>query len=242
MYKIKNIINKIRRLNKEQKEKRLITIFVFIMIIYFVSSNVLNINGKSKEEGNNSLSSSEFSKKEETIDEISNEKIYIHITGEVKNPGVLKINDGTRLADVIEKAGGIKENGDIKYLNLAKKVQDGEKIYIPNKKEITEFEKGQMEEKIGDTARYIEENSISKEKNAKNENKTKEKEKNKNIININKASKEELIKIPGIGDITAQKIIEKRKKNGDFKNIEEIKSVEGIGEAKFEKIKNNICI
>lgn len=238
MYKFKNIINRIKKLNKEQKEKIIMIICIFALFIYFISSNILNSNDQNKERNNNSFSNSEFSKMEEekNVDQISYEQIYVHITGEIKNPGVLKISDGTRLADVIEKAGGINKNGDIKYLNLAKKVQDGEKIYIPNKNEIKEFEKGQMEEKIGDTARYIEENSVNNESNLKTENKE------KNIVNINKANKDELIKIPGIGDITAQKIIEKRKKDGIFKKIEDIKNVEGIGNAKFEKIKNNICI
>lgn len=232
MNKIENIINKMKNLNKEEKEKILIKVFVGIIIIYFLINIVFNKkNNVEAENINNKETITE--KEDETTDSKDLEKIYVHITGYVNNPGVLELKDGTRLSEAIEKAGGVKKDADIKYLNLAKKVQDGEKIYIPNKKDVIEYEKGINQEKIGDSQKYIEEPELNNEK-IKDE-KADEK------VNINKATKEELMEIPGVGEVTANKIIEKRKTK-KFLDINEIKEIDGIGNTKFEKIKNKIKI
>lgn len=160
------------------------------------------------------------SKDTQTEEEI----IIVHIAGQVKNPGIVKIKDGARIADIIEAGGGLTEQADITNVNLAYIVEDGQKIQIPSK----------MEEK---TEEYITDDSgdgITKDNDTtKTTNK---------IININKATLEELQKLQGIGETTAQKIIEYRKQNGDFKQIEDIKNVSGIGDAKFETIKENIKV
>ena len=151
------------------------------------------------------------------------EYIIIHITGEVNNPGVVKIEKGSRVIDAVEKSGGLTNNADQNKINLAYILSDGQKIYIPSIYD--EDENAFIEEGIGQN--MAEEFSL---------NKLKEK------ININTATQTELETLTGIGPSTALKIINFRKENGNFKNIEELKNVPGIGEAKFNVIKDDICI
>lgn len=108
MNKIENIINKMKNLNKEEKEKILIKVFVGIIIIYFLINIVFNKkNNVEAENINNKETITE--KEDETTDSKDLEKIYVHITGYVNNPGVLELKDGTRLSEAIEKAGGAKK-------------------------------------------------------------------------------------------------------------------------------------
>lgn len=152
------------------------------------------------------------------------EEIVIHIAGEVKKPGIIRVKEGARIADIIEEAGGLKEEADITKINLAYWVEDGQKIIIPKKGE-------EIEEYVTDKSGSTQEQEETKNKIGANK-----------TININKASIEDLQNLPGIGEQTAQKIMEYRKANGDFKQPEDIKNVSGIGDAKYEKIKEQISI
>lgn len=154
-------------------------------------------------------------------EEVIDEEIIVHITGEVKNEGIIKMKRDSRLADVIEEAGGTTEEADLSKVNLAYQVKDGQKIHIPNikDKEIQEY----ITEEAGDSIIIEEKESKSK-------------------VNINTATQTELETLSGIGPSTALKIINYREENGKFKKIEDIKNVPGIGEAKFENIKEEICI
>ena len=146
----------------------------------------------------------------------------MYVTGEVITPGVVELDEGSRIEDAITSAGGIKAEASLKDINLAYEVSDGEKIYIPN----------QAEEALTQTEQ--ESNAI----NQSSDNKLNINSK----VNINKATAEELTNVPGIGESTAQKIIAYRDENGKFKNIEDIKNVSGIGSSKYEKMKEHICV
>lgn len=231
MNKLKEKFEKIKSLNKKEKEKLGIKVFVALLIVYFIFFSITNKKEAKENESENT------NEKYKTSYSVKGEKIYIHLSGYIKKEGVLEMEDGDRLSDAIEKAGGLKENANIKYLNLAKKLEDGEKIYIPNNEEVMNTEKGN--EEVGSTNKYFEENLIKGDisnTNIGNENNNNEK------ININKADIEELKKIPGVGDGTANKIIDYRKANKGFKNIEEIKNIDGIGDIKYEKIKEHIIV
>ncbi len=142
--------------------------------------------------------------------------IYVHIGGQVKKPGVYHVSEGTRLFQLIELAGGTKKNAYQKGINLAETVVDGQSIYIPSKSE------------------YKVSNSESDLKNTELET--------SNKLNINTATEEELTSLPGIGESKAITIISYREENGDFKSIEDIKNVSGIGNATFANIKDLIRI
>lgn len=142
------------------------------------------------------------------------DQITIHIAGEVNNPGIVILDEGARIVDALEAAGGETPNADINKLNLAYVLEDGEKLYIPNKnEEETEYVTKGNENQTGTTK-----------------------------ININTAQIEELSTLPGIGEATANKIIEYRKENGKFEKIEDIKNVPGIGDSKFQNIKEMLKV
>ena len=153
------------------------------------------------------------------------EKIVIHVTGEVKKEGIIKIDEGGRISDAIDEAGGLTEEADIGRVNLAYELEDGQKIYIPNKKD-------------KNSSDYITDgvDEIVLKDDELNGNS------NTSYININKATTEELQSLNGIGESLAKSIIEYRETNGKFKNKEDLKNVAGIGDSKYEKIKDNIKI
>jgi len=174
--------------------------------------------------------------KEETIPEQvvnETEEIYVDIKGYVNKPGVYKINDNLRVIDVINEAGGLKKDANTRFINLSKKVNDGDVIVIYSNSEIKKAEKQ-------DTI-YVETPCVCEE--VKNDACYKEEDTKVNgKVNINTSSKEELKTLSGIGDAKANAIIEYRTKNGGFKSIEDILKVNGISESVYAKIKENITV
>ena len=165
-------------------------------------------------------------------------KIVVHVSGAVNNEGIVELEEKSRVADAIEKAGGVTENAYMKDINLATLLEDGMKIYIPTKEEI-ELEKNGQSGSVGNMGGVV--SSSANEKNTNNGENVGIKETNKKI-NINTATKGELDTLPGVGESTANKIIRYREENGKFKTIEEIKEVSGIGDSKYEQIKDLIEI
>lgn len=159
---------------------------------------------------------------ENTKEEKSTIKVYV--TGEVNTPGVIELEEGARIQDAIEGAGGIKAEASLKEINLAYEVADGEKIYIPNLSEVSE----ESEEQSPSESSSGGGSTSSSNSNGK--------------VNINKATATELTSIPGIGASTAQKIITYREENGKFKAIEDIKNVSGIGDSKYNSMKDFISV
>ncbi len=201
--------------NFSKKQKIIIGIILAIIatiLINYVYSRKTNFE---KEE----ISTYEENENEELKEEAEEEKeIVIHIAGAVKTEGIIFLKEGARLNEAIEKAGGTLEEADMTQVNLACQLEDGMKVYIPKKGEV-------MEENQTDTATSEKENNNTSKK-----------------ININKATQSELETLPGIGPSTAEKIISHREEKGKFKTIENIKDVSGIGEAKYNSIKDFITV
>lgn len=167
------------------------------------------------------LSLFSFQVKAEMINAIANVYVY----GEVNKPGIYKVPEGTRLTEVIKKAGGLKKTAWTKEINLASPIKDSLSIYIPSEKDI------KKQEKI--------EQQIVFRNNDKIENK---KSKSNQKINLNTATLEELDSLPGIGKKLAQSIINYRNKNGRFKSVEELKNIPKVGNKKFLKISKRVYI
>lgn len=192
-------------------------IYIILIIIILIGIIYWNANQNQYEEID--LNTIIISKEEEKK-EREEETIVIHITGAIKNPGIIKLEKNSRIADAIGRAGGLTEEANIEKINLAYQIGDGQKIYIPSIYDKEEVELITMEAGEGVI-----------ERNTGNE-----------LININTATQTELETLPGVGPSTALKIIKYRKEKGRYKAIEEIKNVEGIGEAKYQKIKDYICV
>lgn len=144
-------------------------------------------------------------------DEVEEVKyIYVDIKGQVMNPGVYKVEEASRLFQVIGLAGGVTSDADTLAFNLSMKLRDEQVIYIPS---------------INDEYPMITE-IIENETNG--------------IININTASLELLDTLPGIGPSTAQSIIDYREEYGDFTNVDDLMEVPGIGETTLNEIREFI--
>ncbi len=159
--------------------------------------------------------------------EYKEDTIIVHITGEVKEPGIIELPSEARIAEAIEAAGGVTEGADLDEVNLAFVLSDGQKVYIPNKNE-----KEVSGEKV-----YI---TVGSGNNIIVQDKVEEGKKQK--VNINEAKQEDFEQLPGIGPSIAQRIVEYRDQNGKFTSIDELQEVKGIGEAKFENIKEYVTI
>ena len=158
-------------------------------------------------------------------------EICVDIGGAVAKPGVYKVNDNTRLFEVIDLAGGLLSNADTDAINRAEYVEDGEKITIPVRYSPSDEYYGQ-----NDTALSSEEIPETAAAQAAPDTGT-----GSGLININTASREELKTLNGIGDAKADKIIEYRI-NNRFRSIEDIKKVDGIGESIYGRIKDFITV
>ena len=204
-------------------KQRKIVIIIAILIIILIGWKVYD--SKKYEEVNSEEILVTDKKDNNKKDEEEEEIMAVHVTGEVKNPGVVKVKEGSRIEDVIEAAGGLTENADTTNINLAYMIEDGMKIRIPSSNE-EDIEANYISVDSGKGVIISEENN-----NTSNL-----------IVNINTADETELEQLPGIGPSIASKIIEYRNQNGKFKNIEDIKNVTGIGESKYEKIKDFIKV
>ena len=241
----------------------IISIIVVLSIIYIWSSKSINRNSFSnseeliaeniEEEKEEVKKDNELEKNEETTDsneEIINDseneennmetenKIFVYITGEVNNPGIVKLSENSRIIDAINSAGGTTNNANISKINLAYVLKDGMKVNIPNKDDLknnSNFDYITMSSGDGKNDNTSEnESSLSSQSDKSNTNKS--------TVNINTATQTELETLPGIGPSTALKIINYRNENGKFSSIDEIKNVSGIGDSKFENIKKYITI
>ena len=219
--------------------KRKIVILIIAMLITFTVGSKILLNGDKGEIeiDENAIflddlePESEFEIDPEKIEDLQADEdelpshVVVHITGEVAKPGVVTLENGGRVIDAIKKAGGLLSSADENNINLAQKLFDEDKINIP---------------RVGDDLEVDDETLISSQgiSNPIQQNPSNSASVG---VNINMASKEELKTLPGIGDVTADKIIDYRETT-KFSSVEDIKNVSGIGEKKFEAIQSMITI
>lgn len=164
---------------------------------------------------------------ETTTAKASGKTLLVHVCGAVYQSGVYELPEGSIVKDAIELAGGVRKSGARDYLNLAQKLFDGDKIYVPYKKELTSNSKASACGVGLVTGTTVTTGSTDSKES---------------LVNINTATKEVLTTLTGIGDARAQAILDYREEKGAFQSIEEIMQVSGIKEGAFEKIKNQITV
>lgn len=150
---------------------------------------------------------------QETKENNNTDGIAVYICGAVKHPGVYSLLNGQRICDAVKAAGGFKKSADRSAINLAKVLADGEQIVVLSKKQTVPGNKSN--------------NSHPQEAGG--------------LVNINTASKEELMSLPGIGDSKADAVIDYRL-SCTFKSIDDIKNVTGIKDGVFNQIKDQITV
>lgn len=216
-------------LHKESIKKAALPVTVVAALLFFWISGemekkevVIEENGITNEAFDEGLDVDALVSEDMAVSETS-EEIYVDIGGCVYNPGVYKVSQGTRLFEVIEKAGGLTEDADTNNLNRAEAVYDGQKIliYSVNNEAID----GETTNSVGNGTTVDNTLNVSQGK-----------------ININTADFDKLQEIPGVGPSTAQKIIDYRQNVSRFSAIEDIKNVSGIGDKTFENMKEYITV
>lgn len=158
---------------------------------------------------------------QEYVENSEKSGVYVYICGEVAAPGVYELSEGSRIYEAVDAAGGFTENAARESVNLASKVSDGMQITIYNKEEAASLPAGSGSA-VGNTGQGGTSGS--------------------GLVNLNTATKEELMTLKGIGEAKAEDIIRYREKSGGFKKIEDIMKISGIKEAGFQKIKDNITV
>ena len=227
------------KLKNNKKVLILVMIGVFVVgIIGFIclknnKEDVVDVEsfevGRTGDVENNKQDSQDNQSKNETESPSNQNQIYIHIIGEVNNQGVIILEKGQRIVDAIEKAGGITKKGDLSKVNLAYVLSDGQKVRIPS-----------VDDK--ENVEYVTQNSGNNtliEGGSQGAN-------NINLgggkVNINTATQTELETLTGIGPSLAARIIEYRGQNGKFKKVEELRNVKGIGQSKYDGIKEEVVV
>ncbi len=230
---------------KQKKNFIIIIVIIAISSVFLIKNNKFIekndsyvVSGAESEKSNlenndiekNDNNQGDFSKIEniedvKTVDKTENmtKKISIYISGAVNSPGVVELKSNERLMEGVKLCDGLTDEADTNRINLAMKVKDEGHYIIPKEGE---------EIALNDSNENVENNNDGNDSNEGDNKK----------ININGASKEELDSLPGVGEVTAQKILDYREENKEFKSIDEIKNVKGIGENKFNDLKDYICI
>ena len=231
-------------------------IICVIALIFLISGIIVllynDINGRVDDKTDNKTTA--ISVVEEIKPDL--EMFKVDIKGAVKKPGVYEVKSSDNVSDLIKLAGGLNKNADTSNINLSRTLENEMVIKIYTKSELKKADSKEIKECVCPEVtitKCIENDSTITKVEGKEQNivenkidiptisETKEDSSNK-LISINTATKEELMTLNSIGESKANAIIEYRNTNGNFKSIEDIKNVSGIGDALFEKIKSNITI
>lgn len=182
-------------------------LFILLLCFLFISCS----NQKDLSEYDLKLNLND-NKSVDSVSDNENSKIFVHITGEVLRSGVYEMDPGSRVIDLVEEAGGFTVDANQEAVNLAEKLRDGSKVYIPNK-----------DDKVN--IKSLSSSSSDSEV----------------IVDLNTGSKEELMKLPSVGEKTADSIIKYREEN-EFEDFNDLLNVPGIGKKKLDSFKGMISI
>lgn len=199
-------------MKKNYKTIGIITLLIGVSL--FILYSYFFKNG-AKELKKNETESIFIEDKVEPIHNESNEKqIVVEIKGEINRPDVYRVKEDSIVDELIKMAGGVKEGADVSKINRAEKLKNHQCIIIPNQNELKSVDISSPNKDIS----------------------------RPDLIDINSADEKQLDALPGIGLAKAKEIISYREEKGEFKSIEDLKNVKGIGDSLFEKIKDKITV
>ena len=214
-----NVVSKLKDALEGILGDRKTLVRIISIVLILLVAVILRIHDESKAditiETEDAANEVEYSEEDKREDAVPLQVVFVDIGGAVENPGVYEVAKDTRLFEVIEMAGGLTEDADADRVNRASFVEDGQKIIIPEKGSDIAGDLASASAAPGDSGI--------------------------GLININTATADELKTLSGIGDVTAEKIIEYRSSKS-FKSKEDIMSVDGIGSKTYEKIKDRITV
>lgn len=150
--------------------------------------------------------------------------VTVHVVGAVHRPGVYALAEGSRVRDALAAAGGCVGDAVLEAVNLARILADGEQVRIPTAEEVAAGAVAAVGGGAPATGASARQGAAGGK------------------VNINTASVTELDTLPGVGPSTAQKIVDDRTANGPFKRVEDLMRVSGIGEKKFESLKDYVSV
>lgn len=241
-------MEKIKNYFSERKLELLIIVLLLGTICFLVWNSYFKKNDNLLENDDANLISDNLEKVEESSNVSEEKYILVDIKGEVKKPGVYKLKENSRVIDAINASGGLTKKAYTKYINLSKILKDENVIIVNSTSEIKKVSSGNniTEVKINNNSKNsasISESELITNDNVKSEEDNTGNSLEGNIkVNINTATKEELMKLSNIGESKAEKIIDYRTANGNFNSIEDIKKVSGIGDKLYDSIKENITV
>ena len=206
-------------------------IFGITFIIFTVISILWSVTDTTEEKPKE-IVKEKVKTKENVVEKPKQTKVIVDVKGAVNAPGVYELTEENNVIDAVNAAGGLREDSDTNNINLSKKLKDEMVIIV-----YTIGEVQNMKEASKITCPPVNDVCVTKD-----DEKAVLEDEETGIININEATKENLMTLTGIGESKANAIIEYREKNGNFESIEDIKNVPGIGDSLFEKIKDSITV
>jgi competence protein ComEA len=138
--------------------------------------------------------------------------LVVHVVGEVRRPGLYRLRDGSRIADAVRRAGGARHGADLAALNLAAPLVDGVQVLVPSRTVEAAMSPGAAA--VGGAAPAA------------------------SVVSLSSATVEELDELPGVGPITAQKIVDYRAEHGPFASVDDLDAVPGIGPTRIEQLRD----
>lgn len=141
-------------------------------------------------------------------------RLVVHVVGAVRRPGLYRLADGARIADALRRAGGATRRADLSLVNLAAPVSDGTQVVVPRRAPPTPASAGEGGGDLGAAT---------------------------GPVHLNTATVEQLDELPGVGPVTAQKIIEYREQHGAFSSVDDLDAIPGIGPARLEQLRELVA-
>ena len=165
---------------------------------------------------------------------LKSERIFVHVCGAVLKEGVYELPSDARVVDAIRAAGGLKKKAASAGINQAELLKDGVQVYVPTKAEFAKTSNTANKSLVPLGVGAVGSGSLSHGTDSGGGQ--------EGLVNINLATKEELMKLKGVGEAKAELIITYREAKGGFKNITDLMKIKGIKQKFFDKIKDKICI